>query len=124
MSGLLFIAIECQVGVLYHSTSSTRALGVSLLQTAIVRVMHDVVHTPHSSLCTGTSLFNLHHLLRHIFSINPHNVSVPAQYGFVGLPRFQCDVFHYQISPIFVAPILSAPRCHCFDSPKHSQLQL
>ena len=129
MYGLLFIAIsqlECQVGVLCHSTSSTRALGVSLLHAAIVRVMHDVVHTPHSSLCTGTSLFNLHSLLFAILS-PPIHTMCPYQRNMASL---DCPAFNVRFSTtksllfIFVAPLLSAPRCHCVDSPKHSQLQL
>ena len=51
--------------------------------------MPEVTHPPYplSGFCQRTSIS--------IF-IHPQNVPTPAQYD---LPRFQCDVFHLQISP-------------------------
>ena len=97
----------CPARMSGRGSVSSPVLSVSqrgLLQTALVHIMPDVVHTPHywSSFCT--SHFHIHRL--HCF-IHLENVCIPVRMCAFqcksGLPRFQCDVVHSQISPNFVA---------------------
>ena len=94
-----------------HLLSGYPSLPSSLSASPFVRVPLTPVFIVGFTFCPGTPHSRLHCRLHLIFFIHPQNVSTSVQ---PGLSRFQCDVFHPQTSPNFIAPLGVVHNCqHC-----------
>ena len=89
---------------MYHPPPSSPVLGISLFQIALVLIMPDVVHPPHSwsSFCLDTSHFHLHHLLHLISFIHLQNVSIPVEHGCLAF-----NVMFSTLKSLLISSVLS-----------------